>query len=62
MMNITAEDLIELISKASKSIVVCAPDNDYYGRPGDWSKKRFEYVCPQLLISNLQHFIEANEK
>jgi hypothetical protein len=61
-MNITAEDLIDLVKESSKSIIVCTPDNDDYGRPGDWGKKRFEYVCPQLLITNLQKFIEDIQK
>lgn len=61
-MNITVEDLIELINEARKGIDICTPRIDYYSRSNDWSEEYLEYVCPQLLISNLQKFIEDNKK
>lgn len=61
-MNITAEDLIEIVNETRKGIMIMVRSTDFYSRPGDLDEEYLEYVCPQLLMSNLQHFIEANEK
>lgn len=61
-MNITAEDLIKIVDEARKEIMIVVRSTDFYSRPGDLDEEYLEYVCPQLLMSNLQHFIEANEK
>ena len=61
-MNITAEDLIDLVNDSVKRIEVMVPDQDYYARRGSSTEGSFEYICPHEFMSNLQHFIEANEK
>lgn len=60
-MNITAEDLIELVNEARKEITVMTPSQCFYRSASDYDEERFEYVCPQLLMSNLQKFIEDNK-
>ena len=60
-MNITAEDLIEIVNEARKGIMIMVRSTDFYSRPRDLDEEYLEYICPQLLMSNLQKFIEANK-
>lgn len=61
-MNIAAEELIDLVNDSVKCMKFMVPDEDYYTPRGSSTESSFEYICPYEFMSNLQHFIEANEK
>ena len=52
-MNITKRQLKELIKESQKTIRVCVPDSDYYARSTDFSTRDITFICPQMLLSNL---------
>ena len=49
-MEITREQLIECIEKATREMEVHAPSRDYYARSGDSYTETITYISPQGLI------------
>lgn len=46
--------LREAIENSKQTIAVCVPSSDYYARGDDWERERLEYICPRLLLQNLE--------
>jgi len=49
-MEITREQLIECIEKATREMDVHVPCRDYYARRGDSATETIKYICPDGLI------------
>lgn len=53
-MNISVEDLIELVSANTKDIIVCSPSRDHYRKEGDLDNEYISYVDAQGLVEDLR--------